>query len=107
MRSRHTSIAAETSSTVNALSEMTDRGELTITSCAPTAGVDQNRSRLALAPGFGAGSPAAVVSAERSGIEALSAGYRFGTTRTLQPGVFGPPPFGRTAYTSGGVRSSL
>ena len=42
----------------------------------------------------------------RSGSAAsgVSAGYRFGTTRTVQPGVSGSPPPAR--WTSGGVRSS-
>src|SRR5271165_5025608 len=35
------------------------------------------------------------------------AGYRLGTTRTVQPGESGAPPPGRTANSSGGVRPSL
>ena len=55
-----------------------------ITSCAPRAGPAQNRSGFALGSGPGSES-------------LLSAGYRFGTTRTSQPGESGSPPFGRTA----------
>src|SRR3954468_13669831 len=37
---------------------------------------------------------------------APSAGYRFGTTRTVQPGLSRSPPEGRRANSSGGVLSS-
>ena len=63
---------------------MTGSGALMITSWAPRAGPAQNRSRLASG-------------AAASGESSLSAGYRLGTTRTVQPGVFGAPPSGRTA----------
>ena len=56
------------------------------------AGPAQNRSGLASG---GGGSESS-----------LTAGYRLGTTRTVQPGVSGGPPFGLTANNSGGVRSS-
>jgi len=36
-----------------------------------------------------------------------SAGYLFGTTRTVQPGESGVPPSGRRASTSGGVSASF
>ena len=39
-------------------------------------------------------------------VAGVSAGYRLGTTRTVHPGESGGPPPGRTAYSSGGVRSS-
>ena len=83
IRSRQTSTAAATSSTSSSHSEMTGLGVLTITSWPPIAGPDQNRSGLAWRGG-----------GSESG---LSAGYRFGTTRTVQPGPLGSPPPGRTA----------
>ena len=79
---------------------MTGCGELTITSCAPTAGADQNRSRLALA--LGAGSrplPRASVGRQRR-VQVRHDAH------ASSPACSGAPPSGRTAYTSGGVRSS-
>src|SRR4051794_40517801 len=51
--------------------------------------------------------PDRIGSSAASGSPAPSAGYRFGTTRTSQPGESAAPPPGRSAHTSGGVRSSL
>ena len=62
---------------------LTGSGALTITSWAPCAGPAQNRSGLA--------------SGSDGSVSSLSAGYRLGTTRTVQPGVSGAPPFGRRA----------
>src|SRR3954447_10313678 len=51
--------------------------------------------------------PDRIGSSTASGWPLASAGYRFGTTRTFQPGVSGPAPLDLSAQTSGGVRSSL
>jgi hypothetical protein len=83
MRSRHASTACATCSADRSDRLVTESGALTITSCAPDAGCAVNRS------GFACGSGVAA--------SGSSAGYLFGTTRTVQPGVSGPPPFGRTA----------
>src|SRR4051812_23583763 len=98
MRSRHTSIARSTCSTGSSASEVTGSGAFTITSCAPVAGRVAKRSTSPR--------PACRGSSVRPS-PAPRAGYRFGTTRTVQPGVFAAPPDGRHAKTSGGVRSSL
>src|SRR5947209_12756388 len=92
MRSRQTSTAVATFSAGNSDNDVTGSGALMMTSCAPLAEPAQNSSGLA----------------SRGGVDEswLSAGYRFGTTRTSHPGVSGAPPPGRTAYSSGGVRSS-
>src|SRR3954454_6190262 len=50
--------------------------------------------------------PDRIGSSAASGSPAPSAGYRFGTTRTSQPGESAAPPPGRSAHTSRGVRSS-
>src|SRR4051812_3093390 len=92
MRARHTSIAAATWPGASIPSETTGCGALTITSWLPRAGSAVKSSGWASGGG--------------SGAWGASAGYRLGTTRTVQPAVSGPPPFGRTAWTSGGVRSS-
>src|SRR3954470_13698108 len=92
MRSRQTPTAALTCSTSRSASDGTGSGALMTTSWRPLAGVAVKRSFLANGGG-------AVLSGS-------SAGYRFGTTRTCQPGVSGSLPFGRTAYTSGGVCAS-
>src|SRR4051794_36873182 len=92
MRSRQTSIAVASCSAGSSSSVLTGCGPLTMTSWSPRAALAVNRSRLASGGG--------------SGASGESAGYRFGTTRTVQPGVSGAPPPGRTANTSGGVRSS-
>src|SRR5436190_8164509 len=99
MRVRHASIAVSTSSGARSTSDETGFGELMITSCAPTAGFETNRS--------GMPRPERIGSSAASGAPSPSAGYRFGTTRTDQPGVSGAPPLRRSAQTSGGVRSSL
>src|SRR3954469_23562545 len=97
MRSRHPSIARSTCSTGSSASEVTGSGAFTITSCAPVAGRVAKRST----------SPRPACRGSSAGPSpAPSAGYRFGTTRTVQPGVFAAPPDGRHAKTSGGVRSS-
>ena len=92
MRSRHASMATASCAGSSSLSELTASGALMITSWWPAAAWAVKRSGLA----SGSGSTASWI----------SAGYRFGTARTVQPGVSGGPPFGRTAYTSGGVWSS-
>src|SRR4051794_27544664 len=108
MRVRHASIAVSTSSGARSTSALTGFGELMITSCAPTAERETNRSGMPRPDRIGS-SDAAESAAARSvsGSPGPSAGYRFGTTLTFQPGVSGPPPPGRMAQTSGGVRSSL
>ena len=68
------------------------------------AGRGQRREQLGLAAAAVLGAVAAA--RRRRSSAGLSAGYRFGTTRTLQPGESGGPPSGRSAYSSGGVRSS-
>ena len=92
MRVRHASTVVAICSAPRSASEVTGTGALTITSCTPAAGWAVKRS------GFGCG---AGVSAS-----GLTAGKRLGTERTSQPGVSGSPPSGRSAHTSGGVRSS-
>src|SRR4051812_322915 len=97
MRSRHTSIARSTCSTGSSASEPTGSGAFTITSCAPSAGRVAKRST----------SPRpACRGSSASPSPGPSAGYRFGTTRTVQPGPSGAPSEGRDANSSGGVRSS-
>src|ERR687891_462921 len=93
MRSRHTLIALSTWPASSSASEWTGSGAFTITSWAPSAGLDANRS--------GSPRPPASGSEPGSGSPADSAGYRFGTTRTRHP----PLAPGRV-YSSGGVRSS-
>src|SRR4051794_17296994 len=110
MRVRHASIAVSTSSGARSISALTGLGELMITSCPPTAGRETNR--FGMPRPLRSGSSAAAESAARasgsvSASGRPSAGYRFGTTRTVHPGVSGAPPSGRSAHTSGGVRSSL
>src|SRR3954447_14949120 len=99
MRVRHASMAVSSSSGARSTSALTGFGELMITSCAPTAGRETNSS--------GMPRPDRIGSSAGSGWPLASAGYRFGTTRTFQPGVSGPPPSERSAQTSGGVRCSL
>ena len=83
MRARHASTATANWSSDSDAMHVTESGALMITSCAPEAGWAVNRS------GFACGSGVAAPGS--------SAGYLFGTTRTVQPGVSGAPPFGRTA----------
>src|SRR3954447_3456475 len=99
MRVRHAPIAVSSSSGARSTGALTGFGELMITSCAPTAGRDTNSS--------GIPRPDRIGSSTASGWPLASAGYRFGTTRTFQPGVSGPAPLDLSAQTSGGVRSSL
>src|SRR3954447_15630592 len=99
MRVRQASIAVSSSSGARSTRALTGFGELMITSCAPTAGRDMNSS--------GIPRPDCIGSSTASGSPLASAGYRFGTTRTFQPGVSGPAPLDLSAQTSGGVRSSL
>src|SRR3954452_14739352 len=99
MRVRQASMAASTSSGSRSASVVTGLGELITTSCAPTAGREVNSS--------GMPRPERIGSSAASGSPGPSAGYRLGTTRTVQPGVSAPPPPGRSAQTSGGVFASL
>src|SRR4051812_11295271 len=92
IRRRHMSIAVATWSASRSASDVTGCGALTTTSWAPRAGSAVKSSGRASGAGVGP-----------SGVRA---GKRFGTTRTVQPGVSGGPPPGRTASSSGGVRSS-
>src|SRR6516165_6699425 len=111
MRSRHTSIAVTTCSSGSSASAATGWGPLTMTSCAPVAGRALNSSELPLArdvavsSGRRASPPSESPSGRRSA--AASAGNRFGTTRTLQPGPLGSLFGERSAYSSGGVSRSL
>src|SRR4051812_4615807 len=107
MRMRHASIAVSTSSGARSTSELTGFGELMTTSCAPTARRDTNRSGMPRPERIGSSAAAASLSPCWRGVTPSSAGYRFGTTRTFQPGVSGAPLSGRSAHTSGGVWSSL
>src|SRR3954451_3723468 len=93
MRRRHTDMAVSTCSGSSSASELTGSGAFTTTSCEPCAGRLANRSGSPRPPASGSVPAAATPS---SG----SAGYRFGTTRTRQL------PSSRSAYSSGGVRSS-
>ena len=93
IRSRQASSATATCSGSRSARETTGCGALTITSWAPVAAWAVNRSGLACALG-------------RPRRRGRARGRGSGTTRTCQPGVSGCEPFGRTAYTSGGVRSS-
>src|SRR5829696_6063744 len=113
MRVRQASIAVSSCSGASSASDATGSGVLTITSCAPSAGRAAKSSGsprprasgsapAASAPAPAPASPPRAVA--RS--EGSSAGYRFGTARTRQPGPSGAPPSARSAHTSGGVRSS-
>ncbi len=121
IRSRHACIAVATCSTGSSASESTGCGPLMITSCAPVAGSEVNSSvraaprapsrgsefaapaELLTPPGAASGASSSRAAPSSAG---ASAGYRLGTTRTVQPGELGTPPPGLTAYSSGGVRSS-
>src|SRR5215207_298551 len=94
MRSRQTDRAVSTCSGVSSASELTGSGAFTTTSWAPRAGRLANRSGSPRPPASGS------VPASPTPSSDDSAGYRFGTTRTRQL------PSSRSAYTSGGVRSS-
>src|SRR4051794_6942515 len=107
MRVRQASIAVSSSSGARSTSALTGFGELMITSCAPIAGRDVNSSGIPRPERIGSSLAAASMSPVWRGVTPPSAGKRFGTARTRQPGVLGAPPPGRSAHTSGGVRSSL
>ena len=84
----------------------------TITSCDPSAGCEANRLGSAVRRDSASGSEAAAraVSGSRAGIlpapRTAEPGRGSAPTARRQPGVSASPPPGRSAQTSGGVRSS-
>ena len=93
MRSRQTDIAASTCAGSSCTSDGTGSGAFTTTSWEPSAGRDENSSGSPRPAAASGSSPPPLPSS--ASLE--SAGYRFGTTRTSQPGESGGPPPGRSA----------